>query len=459
MRDSSEDGNSGTIWQAIVIALVVVLCTVARLAAGWVGAEEILSVSGDYEVLTRIVAQRDADMIRVGQHLVAFWASAVDEPDDEPGIVVAEQTADGSGWTQSAITDTLTAWSPSAAAAGDSYVLAWVHGDNPDVGDQPRDLVLYDGNGKRQLLMQGVYGVLAPHVASDATGDYVVFAAAQQKGAYRQPDLYYAHRPAGTEDWPAPKLIVGHDAASPGCLVAGIYQPHLAVTDGGTVHIVWQQWEVANTGTRRDAIYHVTGTPQFGGQMTWSEPVKLSPDPHAHAVMPAIYAADNGTVHITWSVGSGVENLEDDQNVYHRRLGSGRVTKLNPMIIHANKNFPNWIASDIAAVGDTVCVAWHGYIGTQGSDYEKAYFQCSEDGGVTWGREVQVSETAQRGAMFPSIITDGSRRVHITWIEYQVAETTTLAPQAVTAAVPQGVYYRAALNNHEVSLPLVMRSR
>ena len=435
---------SGAALGALLIGTVI-------LAASWVGSGSAVDISGNYGVISRFVAHRDADLIDRGDLLTVLWASRA----RQPGIVVAEKGLRDATWSRDLIKQMKPSWAPSAVPVDGGYVAAWVSGTSPDDADGERDLILYDDQGAGTIqLMQGIYGEVAPDLAADPTGVHLAFTSAVSESNYLEGALYYAFRAAGTTAWPVPTLVVTNGAVIPDAWLAGIYQPRIAVTDEGVIHLVWQQWAVDSptSGNETLTIWHVS-RPLDGDSLVWSAPQRLSPAGQSFAVMPAILAAEDGTVHVTWTAGLPTQW---GQNIYHRALAGDQVTKINHEIIQVNKNSPNWIASDITADGEEVCVAWHGFMGTQGGGDEQVHFQCSDDGGMTWDGQVQVSEAAGRAALFPSIIFDGARKLHVAWVEYGSAESA-LSRQTLDVAAPQGVFYRTGSMNHQIYLPLVLK--
>jgi len=176
-------------------------------------------------------------------------------------------------------------------------------------------------------------------------------------------------------------------------------------------------------------------------------------------VLPAAALTDDGNLHVAWTrlLGPGTSRT-DEQHVWYRSLTSGEPVRLNGVALHVNETFPSWVASSIAARGNSVCVVWHGYSGMKGGDYEDVAFRCSHDVGQSWDPMVIAMTASDRGGIFPATEIDVTGRLHIAWIEYAVG-TPDGRLSATSSVQASGAYYRAGYPPHAIFMPLILQGR
>jgi hypothetical protein len=96
--------------------------------------------------------------------------------------------------------------------------------------------------------------------------------------------------------------------------------PGVAVTDDGTVHLVWGQW-VAGPPANAEVRY----TRSTDGGATWSAPVSMNDVATGHQFFPSI-AADGSNVHVAWYDGRANpagDPITDLQVFYNRSNNAG----------------------------------------------------------------------------------------------------------------------------------------
>jgi hypothetical protein len=227
------------------------------------------------------------------------------------------------------------------------------------------------------------------------------------------------------------------------------------------VYVVWEQLSREIDGgslVNRRSIWMAVGQ-GTGLGVSWGGPTRISPVDQTYAVLPWAELTADGNLHVTWTelLGPG-QSRTDEQHVWYWSLSGGSAVQLSQGATHVNETFPSWVASSLAARGDTICAAWHGYVGIKGSSYESISFRCSFDAGHSWGSTIEATESSDRGAIFPASVIGDVGRLNLAWMEYTASEPVGLL--SVDAAVdPLGAYFRVGFPPHFVFLPAVMRDR
>jgi hypothetical protein len=405
---------------AITGALLTAIHTVLAIDEGWSNtggaSARNLSISGDVRQPTLAIADS-------GEVAVA-WAGIGDEdiPGNQKGIFFA--VGEGSS-TPLTLTEEMDAWAPNAVYDGSRLRIAWVQGDyssgpmgtlyQEDVGS---------GNPAR-ILMAPVYGYTAPQMVIGENGYHFIMASAETPGTFSQADIYYIHRPVGSDTWLSPTKIITHAQAS-APYSGGIWYPYGALSaDSQTLHLVWEQ-----TINQARSIWYTSGAWTATQTFEWDTPIRLSLVGQA-AVRPKVAVDDQGHVHIAW-VEQDVVSLEPlitMQYINYRRWEQGNwypsldqdAIRLDKTPVQVNTYRPTWSTISMAAAENKICVAWHGYRGAPGaSGNEEIFMNCSNDRGKTWSDIVtNISETIARLSLFPVMGIDQDADLHIAWEEHQ----------------------------------------
>ena len=217
---------------------------------------------------------------------------------------------------------------------------------------------------------------------------------------------------------------------------------------GDTIHLVWWQ---AYTG--HDEIYYLRSA---DAGMTWSEPVRLTPEDSISATLPSI-AVWGSNVHVVWKE-QGVYYLAvcyrksedggnnwgtidtlyqtnqdgwyhpwiaaEENNVFMVAVKSGSGGEL--VFLKSTDNGNSWIAPQIISSAtdrphieiskiDTLLLT---VVYGDGSILE-IYNVLSFNGGETWTNSQMVSEDDGVSSFNPAMTTDDSGGIHIDWCDYK----------------------------------------
>ncbi len=326
---------------------------------------------------------------------------------------------DSSGWAApQMLTPTANAWVPHLVLSDAIPFIAWVEGTYPFPGTIYERGIIEETAAR--AVMTDTYGTMAPRLAVGNGGLHMVFAATHASSDWDKGDLYYAFRPFTATTWPTPTVAVTRTQVVPGA-TGGVWLPRLALgEDSSMLHLVWEQ-TMAGVGGDLHSVWHISGT--WGPpEVAWGEPVQLSP-PAQVAVRPNVGVDGSGRVHAVWAelVGEDISR-PDAQYVNYRRLDGGQwteVTRLDTEPVLVNTINPTWVRPSLDAVGEDVCVAWHGYRSDAVEEKEEVLLRYSSDGGQTWGPVVNASWSPESLSLYPVLALAAEKRVHLAWEEYQ----------------------------------------
>ncbi|RME36246.1 MAG: hypothetical protein D6793_06065, partial [Thermoflexia bacterium] len=396
-----------TVW-SIGLTLGVALATAVAVHAAldWIPAETAnVSQSGE--------ARNVALAVGENQKAAAWWVN-VPTGERRGDLILARNS--GGGWVTQTVTTTLEARWPSLAYSGTALFLAWFQGqlytqpatalggwvwvqEFPGGPQRVTDTLFYGGEWFRPRL----------RVGSD--GWHMVFAAAVTSTRAARGDLYYLHRvPSGA--WSATIVVTSDQVAASGS--GGVFYPDLALA-GDQVHVVWEQLSQSGSAVTY-TVFHISATVGLEGPV-WATPMPLSP-PGENGQRPAVAADGIGRLHVAWT-----DYITDtEQYVRYRRLDStgwSSVQTVSEKPLRVNKIRPTVVWPAIAARGDQVCIAWHGFYPDATMEAEEVFLRCSQDGGQTWGGVMNVSRSPDRLSLMPAIAIGSDGTVHVLWEEFQ----------------------------------------
>lgn len=426
-------GKIPGVFLAIVLALLA--AGTAWAAIGWPAEGQVnISQSGEVAHVALAVSSE-------GRPAVAWWVN-IKSGDRKDDLILARNT--GSGWTTQTVTTTLLSRGPSLAYSGTALFLAWALGESytqPDTAFGGR-IWEWSEQGTRPVTETVFYGDenwFRPRLKIGQEGLHLAFAAALTSTGESLRHLFYAYRPFGSEVWSVTVAITSAQVG-PG----KVFFPDLAVNNGD-IHLVWEQRPPAPLSS---TIYYVSGTMGANGPI-WATPVRLSKE-GKNSQQPAIAIDGTGRIHVAWTEWSS----RTEQKVLYRRFEGEAWTSeqfLSEEVLAVNEIRPTVVWPAIAAQGDRVCVAWHGFYPDAVYAMEEIFLRCSKDGGHTWGPVLNVSRSPDRLSLFPSIAMDARGQVHLAWEEFQGGRDYFYNYDAFYAWGPSEV--------HLVFLPLVMQNQ
>lgn len=412
---------------SISIAMTLAFATVALAADGAWGEDGAinainLSSNGD-------IRQPSLALNSNNQAMVA-WSNLGEQAGSARGIHMSQAQA-GATPVVLAATGTQEAWAPNLIYRGTQLYATWMQGSLASTNQVGAVMQQDVGLSAAKTVMTPTYGETSPKLLVGEDRLHIFFASATSRAQFSQAHLYYSNRPYAAAQWLVPTIIVNNAQVSPTPGYGGIWHPQAALsTNKQTVHVVWEQ-----AGGTLDvrSVWYVQGQWQAAlNSFAWSTPIRLSPDTQM-GVRPKITVDGADRVHVTWVEQQFVPNPIDPtkrvtlQYINYRRLEGGQWSpalgqvgmRLDTQAVQVNTYRPTWSTISMDALGNSVCVAWHGYRGDPGeSGVEEILMRCSKDGGKTWTRVANASQTVGL-SFFPSLKLGANEQIYLAWEEHQ----------------------------------------
>ncbi len=200
-------------------------------------------------------------------------------------------------------------------------------------------------------------------------------------------EIYYSHSDDAGNTWFADTRISNNPDYSG--------DPCIAVS-GSAVHVVWANRIESGNG------YEIMYKRSADGGMTWGGETRLTNDPFDSEY--PVVAASGQNVYVVWR-----ENRDAwVPALYYKRSTDGGLTwSADTRLTYETspKQFPA-----VAAAGQNVYVAWTDF---RDGFFLQVYFKRSADGGISWDADTRISNNI-RDQRYPTIAADGSA-VHIAW--------------------------------------------
>jgi len=336
-----------------------------------------------------------------GQTLYLAWS---DGRDASQNIYYAKSSDGGESWAsaQRVWETSLDSLRPDVVVPGTTAILSWA------------ERTLYPHHEVYEMALEAGSPVLVPndrtglaYVSHLALGPGGELHLALQGGTKSQPDILYSRRDAEATTWPTATVVFTHTAS-------GSFNPALAVSDSGTVHLMWQE----NSFT--DSTIHTMRGQSSGPDIAWGSPITLSAG-ITSSVRPAVALGIGTVVYVAWG-----EKAPDLKNQYVRfaRSEDGGATwsdpeRIDPERFSVNSVAPTDVApSLVVAPSGTVCVAWHGFRPGAQVQAEEIYVTCSADQGKNWPDPVNVSRSPGIISLRPVVAVGSGGILHLAWQEY-----------------------------------------
>ena len=231
-----------------------------------------------------------------------------------------------------------------------------------------------------------------------SSGDYVHVV--WQEARDGNNEIYYKRSTDGGVNWGADTRLTNQFSAST--------NPSISVS-GSVVHVVWKDNRDGN-----DEIYYKRSTDNGA---TWETDKRLT-NAADNSYTPCV-SASGSAISIVW-----FDKRDGNFEIYFKRSTDAGVNW------DADKRLTNDTAKSIfpsvAVSGSTINVVWSEYRNTD----EEIYYKRSTDGGVTWGADIRLTNSAGFSD-WPCIAASGLN-VHVVWNDFR------------TGGVTQAYYKRSA---------------
>lgn len=230
---------------------------------------------------------------------------------------------------------------PALLFSGTAPVLAWTDG----VTSPAPVFTIYQKMGTSTVVaaLNISQPIPRPSIARGSDGElHLVFADRCSFNNDLVGDVCYTRRPAGG-GWLTATVIFTSSQL-------GSMDPRIAIGPSGVLHVVWRE-----NGLAGDEIRYMTGTVGPDG-VTWSPSVTAS-NIVSLTWQPDIALTSNGDVHIVWT--EKIDNDRYlAYTRFHAAEGRTPPQRLGgPFPV--NQNNPYHLATAVAAMGTQVCIAWN----------------------------------------------------------------------------------------------------
>lgn len=202
-------------------------------------------------------------------------------------------------------------------------------------------------------------------------------------------EIYYKRSTDGGLSWEADLRLTN--------LTGWSFAPSLVVS-GSIVHVVW--CDDRFTSQDLDICYKRS---EDGGT-TWGEDSRLTKSP-CWAEYPSM-AISGSDIHIVWT---DYRDNNNDYEIYYKRSTDGGLTWEPDVRMTDDPAYSGFPA--VAASGSVVHVLWE----EQRDGSGEIYYKRSEDGGITWGPEIRLTNNPT-DSWDPAVAVNGSA-VHIVWMD------------------------------------------
>ena len=186
--------------------------------------------------------------------------------------------------------------------------------------------------------------------------------------------------------------------------------PDLTVDESGSIHVVWCWTIPEDTGGLREQVHYS----RWDGQ-DWSQPNDIVP-PSADIVRNAVAADLGGNIHLLF----GGSVYDRNFGLYYQKAPKEQAWSAgawsSPHLINQGISYMGDLAVDSQGA---IHVIYDDIIHSNNDLPTRAdiFYRRSTNGGQTWTRPVDLSQSPSTGSARPSLEIDANDTLHITWDE------------------------------------------
>ncbi len=249
------------------------------------------------------------------------------------------------------------------------------------------------------------YYVLSPTLGTDTSGNVHVAwydrtniaGADVNEGGSPTEDIFYKRWNATTGDWTTTEVIsTGNDNA-----VA--VSPVLAVDTFGNVHVTWQETD----------IFYKRWNATTG---VWTTSEVVSTESTLFRQSPSLAVDASGNVHMTWNDYSNYGGAGTDTDIFYKRWNTTTDAWTTTEVVSTESNTDSWGPVSSIDTSGNVYVVWYDITDFKGagSDQDIFYKYWNATTG-DWNTTEVVSTTSTGISSSPALAVDAKGNVHVTW--------------------------------------------
>jgi hypothetical protein len=216
-------------------------------------------------------------------------------------------------------------------------------------------------------------------------------------------DIFYKRWSSDT-GWSATEVVSSESTSSS-------HSPSLAVSSDGTVHIAWEDWtDYGGSGTDSD-IFYKKYVPGSG----WTTTTVVSTATTSYSYNPSLAVSSDGTVHIAWEEPTDYGGSGGDSDIFYKKLTIVGWTTTE--VVSTESTSDSYNPSLGVGSDGTIHIAWEDMTdyGGSGPRPDIFYKKCVPGSGWTVTEVVSIESTSYCYA--PSLAVGYDGTVHIAWLD------------------------------------------
>ncbi len=277
--------------------------------------------------------------------------------------------------------------SPSIAVSGSTVHLVWNDtrdGDDEIYYKRSTDEGTSWGADTRMTNSPG--GSYSPSLTVSGTTVHLVWDDSRNGNQ----EIYYKRSTDGGISWGADTRMTNS---------AGLSKYASITVLGTVVHVAWDDQRDGNS-----EIYHKRST---DGGVSWGTDTRLTNN--ASASRYASVAASGSDIHLVWH--DNRNGILNDEIYYKRSTDEGVSWGIDTRLTNSSSH--SWYPS-IAVSGQAAHLVWQDM---RDAD-DEIYYKRTTDGGISWGADIRLTNSAAAFSGFPSVTISGPT-VHLVWYDYR----------------------------------------